>query len=422
MPNTSSTGGILVPSASPAPLEGDALNTQLQPVLAGISTLAGPMVRASFQSETVDVPDAGNAWMAFRYTARPADEFPFQGFGPVSGLYQMQRHEEISVLCSFYDLGTSGLADYYAALTRDGLAIAQNLEALVPFEISLAKVGDVTPAPVLVKNRWQYRVDLPFSLRRLVRRTYPVVSVTGLSGTVNLDDGELVEYLGPITSPLDVPGLALWFDGSDAAAVIQSAGVISRWLDKSPHGNNANALNPPTVQVAALNGLNTVRFTAAGSQAFTLTRPVTLPHCTTIAVVRRAGPTGANLIELLGNSTDTAVYLAEWWSDQFLYGVDGANGFFSQAAFAQQDYNLVTWISGGTPTADAIFFNGAEITGRGQGDNPNLSRMVFDQIGLGDGGTFMNGELAELLVFDSALNSGVRRAVEGIVKAKWRTP
>lgn len=223
-------------------------------------------------------------------------------------------------------------------------------------------------------------------------------------------------------APTSVAGLALWFDGADS--VVQAAGSISQLTDKSTnlnHAIQATALNQATVQVAAQNGLNTVRFTAANSQAYNLTHPVTLPQCTTIAVVRRAGPTGANLIELLGNSTDINVYQVEWWSDLFLYGVDGANGFFSGLAFAQQDYNLITWVSGGTPATDAIFFNGSDVTARGQPPNPYVSAMTFDQIGHGDN-AFMNGELATFATFNSILPDASRQGVEAYFKLKWATP
>jgi hypothetical protein len=82
-------------------------------MLVALTGLDPTLVRPAFQPEPPDVPDAGNAWMAFRYSARPADDFP--AIVHHDGYDEMQRHEVIHTLCSFYDLGTTGLADYYAA-------------------------------------------------------------------------------------------------------------------------------------------------------------------------------------------------------------------------------------------------------------------------------------------------------------------
>src|ERR1700694_2060232 len=127
----SSTGGYLIPSAAPAPLEGQALLDFLQGVIVGITGLAGTMVRPVWQSGPPNIPDAGTAWCAFRITTRPSSTFPHVKHDPAGqGADALQRHEALHVLCSFYDLGSGGQADGLAALLRDGLSIPQNREIL----------------------------------------------------------------------------------------------------------------------------------------------------------------------------------------------------------------------------------------------------------------------------------------------------
>jgi hypothetical protein len=184
----SSTGGYLSPAASPAPLEGGALNIVIQQAIVGVTGLAGNYVRPSFQAEPPDSPDAGQAWCAFRYRTRPSDVFPaivHQSAG--NGQDQLQRHEAIDVLATFYDQGTTGQADANAALLRDGLAIAQNREALLSNGLVLVSVGELIAVPVLLKQRWMYRVDLPFVLRRVIARDYAVLNVESLGGTIVTD-------------------------------------------------------------------------------------------------------------------------------------------------------------------------------------------------------------------------------------------
>jgi hypothetical protein len=173
--NTSATGGPLAPAASPALLEGQALNRFFQQWITGIVGIDGQWVHPAFQSEPPNIPDAGEAWIAFRYTRRPSDTFPaiiHRGAG--SGSDELQRHERIDILLSFYDLGTNGQADTLAALFRDGTAIAQNLEPLTLAQMGLVGCGEPIAVPSLLKQRWNYRVDLPLTIARAITRSYPV--------------------------------------------------------------------------------------------------------------------------------------------------------------------------------------------------------------------------------------------------------
>jgi hypothetical protein len=193
----SSTGGYLLPIGI-APLEGQALNRFLQAWLVGLSGFDPTLVRPMFQSEPPNIPPAATAWMAFRYNTRPSDGYPFNNWDPNTGTYIMRRYEELHILCSFYDTGTNGLADFWAAQTRDGSAIAQNLEQLYLNLMAFVICGDLVAVPSLLKERWLYRVDLPITIRRQINRVYAITTVTSLVGTLNDDTG-----LPP--TPVDVP-------------------------------------------------------------------------------------------------------------------------------------------------------------------------------------------------------------------------
>jgi hypothetical protein len=185
--NTSLTGGYLAPEATPAPLEGQELLRFLQQYVVGITGLDGELVRPRWQPEPPNIPNAGVAWAAIGVSMRVADTFPFVGSvdRPVGlGSVQMQNHEVLSMLCSFYDLGAAGLADSYASRLRDGVQIAQNREPLFNAGMGLVDVSDMIPVPVLLKMRWLYRVDLTVRIRRVVVREYPVRTVVEAEGTV----------------------------------------------------------------------------------------------------------------------------------------------------------------------------------------------------------------------------------------------
>lgn len=188
---TSAMAGALLPATSPAPLQGAGLNTFLQQLIVGITGLPGMMVRPAFQAEPPDAPDAGDAWAAFRTTSRPADAFPHIAHEdtPSGGQDVMRRHEVINVLVSFYDLGTNGLADFYAELLASGLRLPQNCETLGGGGMGLISVGEPTAVPLLLKMRWLYRVDLPFAVKREIVRVYPILNVLSATGSLITDTG-----------------------------------------------------------------------------------------------------------------------------------------------------------------------------------------------------------------------------------------
>ncbi len=196
MTNTSATGGPLVPETSPAPLEGRALLRFFQQIIVGITGLDGTVVRPYWQEEPPTVPDAGVAWAAFKITRRPSDEYPFVGryyYQAEDGNDYLQRHEALDILTTFYDTGSTGLddsgglADSYASLLRDGLAVPQNREPLFLAGMGLVRIGDLITVPVIFKRRWQNRVDFEFTVRRQIDRAYPVLPLVGATGDIITD-------------------------------------------------------------------------------------------------------------------------------------------------------------------------------------------------------------------------------------------
>lgn len=184
--NTSASGGYLVPASTPAPLQSQALQRFVQQFIAGVSGLDGTLVRPRWQAEPPNIPPAATAWCAFGITHSVSDTFAFIEHQNTLGGGQdnLQRNEMLDVLCSFYDLGVDGLADQYAAIFRDGVQIPQNREVLQLQGMDVMYTGDIQVAPVLNKERWQYRVDIPLTLGRQIKRAYPVLNI--LIGDVHL--------------------------------------------------------------------------------------------------------------------------------------------------------------------------------------------------------------------------------------------
>jgi hypothetical protein len=179
------------PDLAPAPLEGQALLDLVQGWLAGIlsaAVLAPELVRPYAQGTPPLVPDFGTAWMAFTVTVEESDTFPY--LGQVSDTRtELQRHERLRVLCSFYDTGVDGQAGRLAALLRDGVAFPQNLETLQLAGVGLVAVEDQVSLPSILKTRWLWRVDQPIILTRQVTREYTNATIATADGTLNTDTG-----------------------------------------------------------------------------------------------------------------------------------------------------------------------------------------------------------------------------------------
>lgn len=190
MPNNSSTGGYLAPTTPPAPLEGKSLNDFLQALVVGITGLAGDMVRPRWQPEPPNVPTAGDAWASIGVTSRKPDTYAYTYFDQGTETYKLQRQETLEVLVSFYDLGSNGLADLYAELWQDGLQVRQNIESLLPAGFAFVETQGAIAVPVILKGRWQYRVDVASTFRRQIDRAYPVLSIVEADGTLIANDGE----------------------------------------------------------------------------------------------------------------------------------------------------------------------------------------------------------------------------------------
>lgn len=193
----------VAPTGTP-PLEGSDLEDALHDVIVGITGMDNTLVQPRWQPEPVDIPAAATAWAAFGFERRDTSKYPevVHAPGALSGGSDILRQqEELDVRVSFYDLGAAGHADQNLALLRDGLYIAQNREAMLAQGIMLVSTGDAVPAPVLFKERWQYRVDLVITIRRQIDRTYAIPNIESAAGNIVADGSRVFEIPFSVEPP-----------------------------------------------------------------------------------------------------------------------------------------------------------------------------------------------------------------------------
>lgn len=173
------------------PLQSRDLNRFIQQWLVSLIGIDPTLMRPAWQAEPSNIPKEATAWAAFRITpGTDADTFPaFVHLSDGEGRDQLQRHERLDLLVSLYDLGVDGEADFLATMLRDGAQVAQNRETLTNVGMNLISAGRTITVPVLMKQRWLYRVDVPFVLGRAVTRTYEVLNVESAEVVLRRDNG-----------------------------------------------------------------------------------------------------------------------------------------------------------------------------------------------------------------------------------------
>ena len=185
MPNSSTTGGNLLPASTPAPLEGDALDDFFQTWIVALTGLDPTLIRPRWTPVPADIPGFGVNWAAFGITAFESETFAAElHLGSNDGYNETRRHEEMNCLISFYGPDSGS----YAALFRDGLQVAQNREYLSLNGMGLVSSDKIIPMPELVKERWLKRFDLNFVIRRIIVRDYNIVTILSVPVSINNED------------------------------------------------------------------------------------------------------------------------------------------------------------------------------------------------------------------------------------------
>lgn len=182
MANTSATGGELLPASVSVPDFDLELDKALQPVVSGVTGLSGDLVRPRWQPTHPRMPEIGIDWCAIGVIDVQPDDNPAMMHDPAGeGHDDLIRHEVLTVLASFY----GPHAARHAGLLRDGLYVAQNREPLDAAGIGLVSTDSIRMVPALVNEQWQRRADISITLRRIVRRSYPVLNILSAPGSID---------------------------------------------------------------------------------------------------------------------------------------------------------------------------------------------------------------------------------------------
>ena len=228
-------------------------------------------------------------------------------------------------------------------------------------------------------------------------------------------------------SPLGLPSLMVWLDGSDAATITMSGSNVATWADKSGTGRDVSAVSGGPTRTVTQNGLLTLSFTGGAG----MSRASAGLHATggCIAVVMRTA--GGGLPTYLSApatiTTDNLPAPADQWqtttSNTMYAGLPKEEDPAWHDMRAQTSWGAVVTnrsVSGGTASA-AQWLDGTQLRSASVASHTWTSGTLT--IGRrNDGATWFVGDLAEVVITDAPLGSTDRLALEAYLKAKWGTP
>ena len=211
----------------------------------------------------------------------------------------------------------------------------------------------------------------------------------------------------PISSPTDIAGCKLWL-AANAITGLADGDPISTWSDASGVGNHATATltTRPLYKTGILNGLPVVRFD--GSNDALLLSGITLGDFSAFAVVK----TGGGDYALMG-ATGPNPQLRMGQTTNKLSTFDSSNNPQSSTlGTALTSFSTVEYLR--AVTTVSFYQNGtAYSTGSMAGS------QTFTRIGEIASSLRLNGDIAEIVFYDSALSAGNRQDVEAYLNTKW---
>jgi hypothetical protein len=248
---------------------------------------------------------------------------------------------------------------------------------------------------------------------------------------------------GQFVNPLSIAGLQLWLDASDSAtlfdatsggSLVAADGGVARWEDKSGNGRHftqATSGNRPARKVADINGLDCLRFD--GSNDILTRSQETWAHTVPLnffVVFRAAAFTpayhaiwdfyGLDADFMAGNTGmiksngKSSIYLTAVNSSQPNYDGTGSVTYAintTHVFFASIDNNVIS--SRGNKASD----------GSHTGSWTNRTNLGSDPLKLGASSLFnryTDIKICEFIVYNAALSSTERDAVEDYLTGKWK--
>ncbi|MBX2908324.1 MAG: T9SS type A sorting domain-containing protein [Chitinophagales bacterium] len=219
--------------------------------------------------------------------------------------------------------------------------------------------------------------------------------------------------------PKSIPNLKAWYRAD--SLITLTGGAVSSWGDASGGGFTALqgtvANRPIPTTVASLNNKAVVRFD--GSNDFLLVNTFNQSQPLTVFAIWKVSGTNANTANVLFDGIDATNRLALFAYQAEIRAVGGGTSL-SYAKAIPTNYLLNSILYNGSAQSE-IYESGVKkasnnIIGSNVLTGLNIGRLYTNNAG------FLNGDIAEMIFYDRALDSIERQQVERYLRNKYAPP
>ena len=211
-------------------------------------------------------------------------------------------------------------------------------------------------------------------------------------------------------SPLQISGCTLWL-AADSISGKSNNDTLGRWRDLSGNNNDAvqaNILLKPVYLTNVINSKPVVNFTQASSQYMVSALASTQPY--TLFIVGRTGVGAGNQYLVDGVALNTGVMSGGASNNTFTM----FSGNVLSASATPTNFNYVCGIYDGV--SSVLTINGSATTGNVGAIN--TTGTTFGCNGTASG-QFLNGDIVEVIVYNTHLSVSNRQKVENYLKTKY---
>jgi hypothetical protein len=209
-------------------------------------------------------------------------------------------------------------------------------------------------------------------------------------------------------------GLGLWLAADGLA--LSNGSKVSTWPDQSGNGRNgvmATLSRQPTFVTNALNGRPVVRF--GGAQSLSLNTPVQPTTFSVFVVGKNSKPT-ESFSMILGPGGNWPNNQLRWENGSQALFVGTSNGMpvVTSSIGNTRVYHVLSATYTGSTLS--VYRNGGLISTHSFSTN---GPWTLAQVGAWYSSHFMQGDLAEVMVYDRSLPSSERSSVESYLRSKY---
>lgn len=234
----------------------------------------------------------------------------------------------------------------------------------------------------------------------------------------------------PPFSPLDVAGCVAWFDMQDAASYSESGGLISSITNKVSSVAWTEATNRPAYAATGLNGFPCLDFDGTNdrimsTEAAVIAAFTNTPAYTVFYVAHHDATAANHAIFGFGNSggTTSSGWFGQRSTTKWTSGLANSAGTsinVDSAGASNTNVNVFEFFHSGTAVSLQVNGGAADPNATSQ----DAATVSPNRVALGcrPNSTidlFMNGQIGEVLIYTSALNSTDRSTIRQYLGTKW---